>query len=87
MFLGEFGGNSMGQGAEGVWQRTLVTFLKTKNTSYTYWPWNPDSEDTGGILQADSKMVNQSKKRDAPEAEIEEVLCVERETGLPAHLP
>jgi endoglucanase len=61
VFVGEFGGGSMGQDAEGVWQRSLVTFLKTNNISYAYWSWNPDSGDTGGILQNDWKTVNQSK--------------------------
>jgi len=61
VFVGEFGGGSMGQDAEGVWQRSLVTFLKTNNISYAYWAWNPDSSDTGGILQNDWKTVNQSK--------------------------
>ncbi len=61
VLLGEFGGRSMGQDAEGVWQRSLMTFMKTNNISYTYWAWNPDSGDTGGILQDDWKTVNQSK--------------------------
>ena len=61
VFLGEFGGNSMGQDLAGTWQRTLVAFLKTNTISYTYWSWNPDSGDTGGILKDDWKTVNQSK--------------------------
>jgi endoglucanase len=61
VFVGEFGGGSMGQDAEGVWQRTLVSFLKTNNINYAYWSWNPDSGDTGGILQNDWKTVNHSK--------------------------
>jgi endoglucanase len=61
VLLGEFGGRSMGQDAEGVWQRSLVNFLKTNGMSYAYWSWNPDSGDTGGILQDNWKTVNQSK--------------------------
>src|SRR6266567_7664865 len=61
VFVGEFGGNSLGQDAEGMWQRTLVSFMKASNISYTYWSWNPDSGDTGGILQNDWKTVNQGK--------------------------
>ena len=61
VFVGEFGGGSMGQDAEGVWQRTLVSFLKTNDINYAYWSWNPDSGDTGGILENDWKTVNQSK--------------------------
>jgi len=61
VLMGEFGGGSMGQDPEGVWQRSLVAFLKTNGMSYAYWSWNPDSGDTGGILQNDWKTVNQSK--------------------------
>ena len=61
VFLGEFGGNSTGLDAEGIWQRTLLYFLKVNGMSYTYWSWNPDSGDTGGILQNDWKTVNQGK--------------------------
>jgi len=50
-----------GWGCRGRVQRTLVNFLKTNNMSYTYWSWNPDSGDTGGILEYDWKTVNQSK--------------------------
>ena len=61
VLMGEFGGNSTGLDAEGIWQRTLVYFLKLNGMSYTYWAWNPDSGDTGGILQNDWKTVNQGK--------------------------
>ncbi len=61
VFVGEFGGRSMGQDAEGVWQRTLVSFLKTNDISYTYWSWNPNSGDTGGILNDDWTTINKSK--------------------------
>jgi endoglucanase len=61
VWVGEFGGRSMGQDAEGTWQRTLVDFLKTRGIGYAYWSWNPDSGDTGGLLEADWKTVDQSK--------------------------
>jgi endoglucanase len=61
VLLGEFGGRSLGLDPGGVWQRTLVAFLKGHNISYTYWAWNPDSGDTGGILQDDWKTVNPAK--------------------------
>ena len=51
----------MGQDTGGVWQRTLVTFLHTRGISYTYWAWNPNSGDTGGILNDDWTSINQSK--------------------------
>jgi endoglucanase len=61
VYVGEFGGNSTGMDAEGVWQRALVAFMKVSGISYTYWAWNPDSGDTGGILENDWKTVNQNK--------------------------
>ena len=51
----------MGQDTEGVWQRTLVTFLKANSMSYAYWAWNANSGDTGGILNNDWTTINQSK--------------------------
>jgi endoglucanase len=61
VFVGEFGGPSMGQDLEGVWQRTLFSFLRKNQFSYAYWAWNADSGDTGGILNNDWTTVNQSK--------------------------
>ena len=61
VLLGEFGGRSVGTDPAGVWQRSLVVFLQKQGISYTYWAWNPDSGDTGGILQDNWTTVNQSK--------------------------
>jgi endoglucanase len=61
LFVGEFGGSSVGQDLEGVWQRTLVSFLHTQGLSYAYWAWNADSGDTGGILNNDWTTVDQGK--------------------------
>ncbi|HEX6551828.1 MAG TPA: glycoside hydrolase family 5 protein [Ktedonobacteraceae bacterium] len=61
VLLGEFGGRSVGTDPAGVWQRSLVVFLHEQGISYTYWAWNPDSGDTGGILQNNWTTVNQSK--------------------------
>jgi endoglucanase len=61
VLLGEFGGRSIGRDAEGVWQRSLVDFLKGTRINYAYWAWNPDSGDTGGILKPDWTTVDQAK--------------------------
>jgi endoglucanase len=53
VLVGEFGGRSVGQDREGVWQRSLVSFLKDSGISYTYWALNPNSGDTGGVLRDD----------------------------------
>ncbi len=60
VLMGEFGG-AMDKTSEGVWQKTLVSFLRQQHISYTYWCWNPNSGDTGGILENDWKTVDQSK--------------------------
>ncbi|MGE5618990.1 MAG: glycoside hydrolase family 5 protein [Sphingomonadaceae bacterium] len=61
VLLGEFGGRSVGSDTEGVWQRSLMDYLKANGISYTYWSLNPNSGDTGGILADDWKSVNDSK--------------------------
>jgi endoglucanase len=61
VLLGEFGGRSVGNDTEGQWQRALVAFIKKHRISYTYWSWNPDSADTGGVLENDWQTVNKAK--------------------------
>ena len=61
VLLGEFGGHPVGDDPEGTWQRQLVSYLQTNGFDYTYWCWNPNSGDTGGILQDDWTTVNQAK--------------------------
>ena len=63
VLLGEFGGQSMGTDKEGQWQRSLLTYLKGHSISYAYWAWNPNSSDTGGILEPNWKTVDQAKLR------------------------
>jgi endoglucanase len=61
VLVGEFGGRSVGTDAEGVWQRSLLGFMRDNALSYTYWAWNPDSGDTGGLLADDWSTLNASK--------------------------
>ena len=61
VLLGESGGRSVGNDAEGKWQKALVSFLKQRGIGYTYWSWNPDSGDTGGILNDDWQTVIRAK--------------------------
>ncbi|NUR03082.1 MAG: glycoside hydrolase family 5 protein [Streptomyces sp.] len=63
VLLGEFGGkNSSGKSTEAVWQKSLMQYLKKNGISYTYWCWNPDSGDTGGVLKEDWTTVDPGKK-------------------------
>ena len=61
VLIGEFGGHSVGNDTEGVWQRTLLAYLQSNGFDYTYWCWNPNSGDTGGILQDDWTTVDSAK--------------------------
>ena len=61
VLIGEFGGRSVGNDAEGVWQRTLLAYLQLNGFDYTYWCWNPNSGDTGGILEDDWTTVDSAK--------------------------
>jgi endoglucanase len=60
VYMGEFGG-SMNQSTEAAWQTALMGYLSQNRISYTYWCWNPDSSDTGGILKSDWTTVDQAK--------------------------
>jgi endoglucanase len=62
VLIGEFGGRlSAGKSTEAVWQNKLVSYMKQNGISYTYWSWNPDSGDTGGILKNDWKTLDMNK--------------------------
>lgn len=58
--IGEWGGRygHGGDPADKVWQDALVDWLITKDLrSSFYWSWNPNSGDTGGVLQDDWSTV------------------------------
>jgi endoglucanase len=87
VFVGEFGGRSVGADGEGIWQRTLVAFLHDHNLSYTYWAWNPDSGDTGGILADDWSTLNQSKLSMLAGSEWPVVIAAAQPVAPPAAAP
>lgn len=60
--VGEFGGPSVGNDPEGKWQRALVSYLKANKMNYTYWAFNGNSADTGGLLKLDWHSINQDKQ-------------------------
>ena len=60
VLIGEFGGRSIGADAEGVWQRSLISFLEQGEFSYTYWVWNPDAW-IGGLLVDDRGTLDRAK--------------------------
>lgn len=57
---GEFGGRygHSGDSRDKTWQNAVVDYFISKDMhSFFYWSWNPNSGDTGGILQDDWSTV------------------------------
>ena len=63
VLVGEFG-STLADPKDKVWLQSLLAYMGTGPTgiSFTYWSWNPDSGDTGGILKDDWKTVDQNKQ-------------------------
>jgi endoglucanase len=54
VIIGEFGGRygNGGDPRDRTWQDALISYMDSKGMSdFFYWSWNPNSGDTGGILQ------------------------------------
>ncbi len=62
ILIGEFGGPSVGTDTEGKWVRAFVSYIKSIQVHYTYWCLNPNSGDTGGLLEDDWHTVNPGKQ-------------------------
>lgn len=64
ILMGEFGGRGVTLDTlEGVWQNTLVDYLAANNMYWTYWCLNPNSGDTGGLLNDDWHSWNLLKQQ------------------------
>ena len=62
VLLGEFGTKYETQ-VDRVWLNELTAYLLEKEASFTYWCWNPNSTDTGGILKSDWNSVETEKQQ------------------------
>ena len=60
VLLGEFG-SLLQTTSDQQWFTSIVAYLQSTGISWTFWSWNPDSGDTGGILEDDWQTVNQQK--------------------------
>ena len=71
VLVGEFG-TKFESTSDKIWLDALVKYMQggitggalppgQQGPSWTYWSWNPNSGDTGGILADDWKTVNQAK--------------------------
>jgi endoglucanase len=60
LIVGEFG-TTLEAEEDQQWLAELMTYMDQKGISWTFWSWNPNSGDTGGILNDDWTTVNQAK--------------------------
>ena len=63
MLVGEFG-TKLATTSDQQWLTALASYLGTgvDGIHWTFWAWNPNSADTGGILNDDWQTVNQAKQ-------------------------
>ncbi|MEU6723219.1 cellulase family glycosylhydrolase [Nonomuraea wenchangensis] len=63
IMLGEFG-TTLASNVDKIWLQELMKYLGTgvNGMSFTYWSWNPNSGDTGGIVNDDWTTINQAKQ-------------------------
>ncbi|MCG8697840.1 MAG: cellulase family glycosylhydrolase [Bacteroidales bacterium] len=56
LMVGEFGIAHLG-GLDEIWFKKFLEFMHVHGYSWTFWCWNPNSGDTGGILAPDWKTI------------------------------
>ena len=62
IFVGEFGGHLV-DSREVIWLNKFVEYIDKKNLSFAFWSWNPNSDDTGGILLDDWNTLDLTKQQ------------------------
>lgn len=60
VLMGEFG-SRLETTSDEQWMDTLVTYLKSTDTHWLFWSWNPNSQDTGGLLLDDWTTLDRRK--------------------------
>ena len=61
VYVGEFGTKNQTV-SDSQWFHGMASYVSGNGLSFTFWCLNPDSGDTGGILQDDWQTVNQDKQ-------------------------
>ena len=51
----------LGDDSDRQWLSTLTSYLGANGMSWTFWSWNPNSGDTGGVLADDWTSINEDK--------------------------
>jgi endoglucanase len=60
LIVGEFG-TTLEATEDQQWLAELMAYMDAKGISWTFWSWNPNSGDTGGILNDDWTTINEEK--------------------------
>jgi endoglucanase len=60
VWLGEFG-TADAVTSDQQWFSSMASYITANQLSFTYWCWNPNASDTGGILADDWQTVNANK--------------------------
>ncbi|MEM9615102.1 MAG: lytic polysaccharide monooxygenase [Actinomycetota bacterium] len=60
VMVGEFG-TTLQAAEDEVWLRDLLAYMDANSIGFTFWTFNPNSGDTGGILLDDWRTVDQAK--------------------------
>jgi aryl-phospho-beta-D-glucosidase BglC (GH1 family) len=61
IWIGEFGTRDQTP-SDQEWFKSITSYIGAQRLSFSYWCWNPDSGDTGGILQDDWQTINGDKQ-------------------------
>jgi aryl-phospho-beta-D-glucosidase BglC (GH1 family) len=62
IWIGEFGTKDA-TASDQQWFAAIAKYIGTNQMSFSFWSWNPDSGDTGGILQDNWQTVNADKQQ------------------------
>jgi endoglucanase len=60
VLIGEWGGKLVNANNK-AWFTALASFLSTRNIHHTFWSFNPNSADTGGLVLEDWRTVDETK--------------------------
>ena len=61
VWIGEFG-STLNDTQDTQWLSALMSYIGTNGLHFTFWCWNPDSGDTGGILKGDWTTIETAKQ-------------------------
>ncbi|HYO80352.1 MAG TPA: cellulase family glycosylhydrolase, partial [Bryobacteraceae bacterium] len=60
VLIGEFGSRLESE-SDRKWFDSILSYIRKNGIHWTFWSWNPNSQDTGGLLLADWTNVDQTK--------------------------